>query len=144
MTARVEFSSPGGGGAERSEVGHSAAAECPEGARLRSRWSVTRGVQARPISRCTIEPGASPPSPAFGGYFPLRGNGFVAIIGAVSLAAAALTGCGVKDEPSRPSGKKSPAYTYPRQDTAPGSVPQQTPTQPAPAPTVTLPPSVLR
>ena len=42
------------------------------------------------------------------------------------LAAAALAGCGVKNEPSRPSGKKSPAYTYPRQDTVPGGVPQQT------------------
>ena len=61
------------------------------------------------------------------------------------LAATALVGCGVKDEPSRPSGKKSPAYTYPRQDTAPGNVPQQVPTQPtAPAPAVTLPPTIMQ
>jgi hypothetical protein len=60
------------------------------------------------------------------------------------LAALALAGCGVKDEPSRPSGNKKPSYTYPRQDTAPGSVPQQTPTQPTPAPTVTLPPTIMQ
>jgi hypothetical protein len=57
------ISSPGGGGAERSEVGLSAKPKCPEGARLQSMSLI---FDSKSLSNASTV--ASPPFPGCAGY----------------------------------------------------------------------------